>query len=120
MPAEVRTSRTAQVQGAYFLATGLWPLLDRRSFERVTGPKADFWLAQTVGALVGVVGGVLLLAEKRNRITRELELLGMGSAASLGLVDIVFSLRGRISKVYLLDAALEAALVAGWLRSDRA
>jgi hypothetical protein len=120
MPAEVRTSRTAQVQGAYFLATGIWPLLDRRGFERVTGPKADFWLAQTVGVLVGVVGGALLLAERRNRITPELELLAVGSAAGLGLVDVVFSLRGRISKVYLLDAALEAAFVAGWLRSDRA
>jgi hypothetical protein len=120
MPARPTKSRTAQLQGVYFLATGIWPLLDRRSFERVTGPKADFWLAQTVGVLVGVAGGVLLLAEKRNRLTRELELLAVGSAAGLGLVDVVFSLRGRISKVYLVDAAVEAALVAGWLRSDRA
>jgi hypothetical protein len=32
----------------------------------------------------------------------------------------VFALRRRISKVYLLDASVEAAFVAGWLRSDRA
>ena len=120
MAAKPTRSRVARAQGAYFLSTGIWPLLDRASFERVTGPKADFWLAQTVGVLVGVVGGVLLLSENRNRITRELELLAVGSAAGLGLVDVVFSLRGRISKVYLFDAALEAAFVAGWLRSDRA
>jgi hypothetical protein len=63
---------------------------------------------------------VLLLAERRDRITRELELLSAGSAAGLGLLELVFSLRGRISKMYLLDAAIEAIFVAAWLRSDRA
>jgi glucose uptake protein GlcU len=119
VPAQPTRSRTAQAQGAYFLATGIWPLFSRRTFERVTGPKVDFWLAQTVGVLVATVGGTLLLAERRGRITKELELLAAGSAAGLGLVDVVFALRGRISKIYLLDAAIEAALVAGWLRSDR-
>jgi hypothetical protein len=118
--ARTTSSRTAQAQSAYFLVTGVWPLLHRRSFERVTGPKVDFWLAQTVGVLVASIGGALLLAERRGRITRELELLAAGSAVGLGLVDLVFPLRGRISKVYLLDAAIEAIFVAGWLRSDRA
>jgi hypothetical protein len=90
--------------------------VSRRTFERVTGPKADFWLAQTVGVLVTGIGGVLLLGEKRGRLTPELELLGAASAAALGLVDLAFALRGRISKVYLADAAAEAALVAGWAR----
>jgi hypothetical protein len=120
MPAQLPRSRTAQAQGAYFLATGIWPLVSRRSFERVTGPKIDFWLAQTVGVLVATVGGTLLLAERRGRVTRELELLAAGSAAGLWLVDVVFALRGRISRIYLLDAAIEAAIVGSWLRSDRA
>jgi ABC-type cobalamin transport system permease subunit len=76
----------------------------------------DFWLAQTVGILVAGIGGVLLLGAARKRLTTELEALGVASAAGLGLVDLVFSLRGRISKVYLLDAAVEAALVVGWSR----
>lgn len=29
------------LQGAYYLATGVWPLVSRRSFERVTGPRTD-------------------------------------------------------------------------------
>jgi hypothetical protein len=120
MPEQRTGYATARAQSLYFLATGIWPLVSRRSFERVTGPKADFWLAQTVGVLVATIGGALLLADRRDRITRELELLAVGSAAGLGLVDALFSLRGRISKVYLLDAAIEAVFVAGWLRSDRA
>lgn len=111
-----RRSTVAVLQGGYFMATGLWPLVSRRTFERVTGPKADFWLAQTVGVLVTGIGGVLLLGERRARLTPELELLGAASAAALGLVDLVFALRGRISKVYLAHAAAEVALVAGWAR----
>jgi hypothetical protein len=109
----------ARVQGAYFLATGIWPLISRRSFEAVTGPKTDFWLAQTVGVLVAAIGGVLLLADCRKRVTPELRVLGVASAGGLGLVDTVFSLRGRISKVYLADALVECALVAGWAAERR-
>jgi ABC-type cobalamin transport system permease subunit len=107
----------ATVQGFYFLATGVWPLLSRETFERVTGPKTDFWLAQTVGVLVASIGGVLLLGAQRRRLDAELEVLGVASAAGLGLVDVVFALRGRIAKVYLLDAAIEGAIVAGWAHS---
>jgi hypothetical protein len=59
-----RVSRVAALQGGYFLATGIWPLLSRRTFERITGPKTDFWLAQTVGVLVGSIGGTLVLAHR--------------------------------------------------------
>lgn len=38
--------RLAAVHGGYFLLTGIWPLVHRRSFERVTGPKSDYWLVQ--------------------------------------------------------------------------
>jgi hypothetical protein len=31
----------ASLQGTYFLATGIWPLVSRRTFERVTGPKVQ-------------------------------------------------------------------------------
>jgi hypothetical protein len=110
-----RVSRVAALQGGYFLATGIWPLLSRRTFERITGPKTDFWLAQTVGVLVGSIGGTLVLAHKRGRLGPELKLVAVSSAGGLGLIDVYFALRGRIAKVYLLDAAIEAALVAGWL-----
>jgi len=31
----------AIAQGLYFLATGLWPLVDVGSFQAVTGPKTE-------------------------------------------------------------------------------
>ena len=110
-------ARIASLQGAYFLATGIWPLVSRRTFERVTGPKADFWLAQTVGVLVTNIGAVLLLGARHRRVGAPLEILGASSAAGLGAIDVIFSLRGRIAKTYLLDAAVEAVILAGWIRA---
>lgn len=42
----------------------------------------------------------------------------MTSAAGLALIDLVFVGRGRISPVYLLDAAAEAVLVVAWAVVD--
>jgi hypothetical protein len=105
----------ASLQGTYFLATGIWPLVSRRTFERVTGPKVDFWLAQTVGVLVASIGTSLLVGARRRKIDPELEILAVSSAAGLAAIDVIFSLRGRISRIYLLDAAGESAIVASWV-----
>ena len=113
--------RAIAVQSGYFIATGLWPLVADRSFQAVTGPKGSMWLAKVVGALVGVVGGVLSLAVFRRRTAEpEVIVLAAGSAAALGITDVVFVARAGIRRVYLVDAALEAAfaglVLAGRLR----
>jgi hypothetical protein len=108
--------RVASVQAAFYLGTGVWPLLHRRSFERVTGPKADFWLAQTVGLTVTAIGiGLAQAVSRRRGVPPELRTVAAASAAGLALVDVSFVSRGRISKIYLADAAAEVALLAGWL-----
>lgn len=111
--------RALAVQSGYFVVTGLWPLVDDRSFQAVTGPKGSMWLAKVVGALVGVVGGVLSLALFRKRTDEpEVIALAAGSAAALGITDVVFVARAGIRRVYLVDAAVEAAFVAAIL-ADR-
>ena len=105
---------TAYTQAAFYVSTGVWPILDMRTFQAVTGPKTDHWLVKTVGACVAVVGGVVGLAASRNRITPEIALLGAGTAAALTGIDLVYVAKGRISKIYLLDAAAETALIAMW------
>lgn len=108
------SSTVAVAQGAYYVATGVWPLLHMRSFLRVTGPKTDLWLVETVGGLVGAIGGALLAAGLRRRVTPEIKLLGMGSAAALAAVEGFYALRGRIPSIYLADAVVEVALGAVW------
>ncbi len=94
-----------------------------RTFERVTGPKVDRWLVQTVGVLVLVIGGALALGGARRRLTPELALLAAGSAAGLAAIDVVYVARRRIAPIYLLDALAEVllllGLVVGWLASFR-
>jgi hypothetical protein len=108
------TSFVAMAQGLFYLVTGIWPLVSRRSFEAVTGPKYDFWLVQTIGLLIAVIGGVLGAAGLRGRPSGEVAALGIGSAASLAGADIVFTGKGRIRRVYLLDALAEIGLILLW------
>lgn len=76
MLAETDVSRrTATLQAAYFLVSGLWPIVSRPTFEAVTGPKTDYWLVRTVGGLACVIGTTLGVASYRNRVSRELAVL---------------------------------------------
>jgi hypothetical protein len=104
----------AIIQGLYFFLTGVWPIVHMRSFLAVTGPKTDLWLVKTVGVVVGVIGIVLLVAAARGRVTPELALLAVGSAAGLAAVDVVYVTKRVIDKVYLLDALAEVVLIIGW------
>ena len=85
-------------QGVFYVATGLWPIVHIRSFEAVTGPKHDRWLAQTTGGLIAAVGAALIAGALEPR-SRALTLLGIASAASLGLADVYFAGKRRISPV---------------------
>lgn len=113
------TSRRALIaQGAYYVTTGVLPLLSRRLFERITGPKLEWWLVETVAGLVTTVGAGLLSAGVRGRETPELVSIAAGSAAALATIDVAYVARRRISPVYLGDAAVELALL-GWLLRSR-
>lgn len=109
------TAYVALIQGLYFFVTGLWPLVSIDTFQMVTGPKTDLWLVQTVGVLIAVIGAVLLVAFGRRHATAEVVLLALASAVALIGVDVVFVVRNVIDRIYLLDAAAEAALVAMWI-----
>jgi hypothetical protein len=101
-------------QGAYFLVTGLWPLVSLKSFYAVTGPKRDGWLVQTVGSMIACIGGTLLLGARRRTVPAEVRWLATSSGAALLAVDVVFVRRRRIPRIYLADAAAELGLLVGW------
>ena len=111
--------RLAMTQAAYYAATGVWPLLDIESFERVTGPKTDRWLVRTVGALVTVIGASLSLAARDDPARRETVVRAAGSALALGTIDAVYVAKRRISPMYLLDAVAQAALLVVWINNRK-
>ena len=104
----------ALVHGVYFFLTGVWPVVHMRSFLALTGPKVDLWLVKTVGVIVGVIGVVLLVASYTGRVTPEVVMLAVGSAAGLGAVDVVYVSKRVMPKIYLLDGLVEAVLILAW------
>ncbi len=70
--------------------------------------------------LTSVVGLVLAFSGFRQRPSTEATLLAVGSALGFAAVEISYTTRRRISKIYLLDAVLQLALVAAHLVTSRA
>lgn len=103
-----------RLQALYFVVTGIWPCLEIRSFQKISGPKTDLWLVKTVGVLVAVIGGVIGMAGMRRRITPEIAGLAIGSSTGLAAIDIFYGGRERISRIYLLDALVEVLFIVAW------
>ncbi len=102
-------------QGLFYVVTGFWPVIHIRSFEAVTGNKTDDWLVKAAGALIGVIGLVLLAGSRRTVPPPEQPLLAVGSAATLATVDVVYVKKRVIPPIYLADAAVEVALALAWV-----
>lgn len=116
------TRLVVAVQGIYYAATGIWPLLSMSSFEAVSGPKTDDWLVRTVAVLVLVIGLVLLSAAVYRNVGVPVRILAIGSAAGLAFIDFFYAMRGVIWPVYMLDGIGEVALIVLWaiaLTQDR-
>ncbi len=108
----------ALIQGLYFMLGGLWAVAGKRSFEVVTGPKVDYWLVRTVGGLLSVIGLVIASASIRHRITTEIRWLGFGTSSVLAAITVVYTAKGRIRPIYLLDAGVNLVFMARWLARD--
>ena len=99
-----------RVQGGYYVLSGLFPLISMAAFERVTGEKKDRWLVQMVGLLAASIGVSLLIGALEEEPDPAVLVLAATSALSFAGIDVVHTLRGRISPIYLGDAAAELTL----------
>jgi len=108
----------ARAHGVMNVVGGVWPLLHIGSFEAVFGPKTDRWLVKTVAGLLIVNGLAQLATSPSADGMRQARRLGVGTAAVLAAIDLVYVAAGRISKMYLLDAALEVAWIMAWFRAE--
>ena len=117
--AAIMERRTAlfRLWGAYYVVTGLWPLIHLASFERVTGPKTDDWLVHMVGLLAAVIGGTLLRASARP--TTETATLAVASALAFAAIDVWYAATGVISSIYIADAVVELLLIAAFFVTGR-
>ena len=105
-----------RAQGAYYVLTGFWAVVDRRRFEAITGRKTDYWLVRTVGLLAATIGSSLLAGSRTRRPSTETTVLAVAAGVSFTAVDLVYVARGRISPIYLGDAAVHGVLAGLALR----
>jgi hypothetical protein len=113
------TRRVLLTQGGYYVATGVLPFISRWLFETLTGPKREWWLVETVGGLVTVIGGALTSAALRGDPSPEVVGLALGSAITLAGIDVVYVANRRIAPTYLVDAGAELGLVAALVVAAR-
>jgi hypothetical protein len=99
-------------QAVYYVVTGIWPVIHLRSFEAVTGPKADDWLVHMVGLLAAVIGitlGAAVLSDQTRGTVAST--LAITSASAFAAIDLWYGLSGQISAIYLGDAAVQVGLI---------
>src|SRR5947209_20301881 len=98
------------IQAGYYIASGALPLVSRRTFEALTGPKRDWWLVQTVALLALSIGASIAAGLQHGEVSRETVTLSAASACAFAAIDTAYSFKGEISPVYLADAVAEMAL----------
>jgi hypothetical protein len=102
-------------QGAYYVATGIWPLAHLRSFLAVTGDKRERWLVQTFGLLTAAVGASLAA----NGSQRDVGRLGWSSALAIAIPELTLSVRGRLPWPYFADGLLQLGFAGAAFVAER-
>lgn len=89
-----RALTVARLHGFFNLAGGVWPMVHRRSFEAVLGPKIDRWLVYTVAGLMACIGVAQTGATADPASLRLARRIGIGSALTLGTIDVLYAPEG--------------------------
>jgi hypothetical protein len=103
------------IQAAYILVTALWPLVHLETFLIVTGYKTDLWLVKTVGALLIPIACCLFSFLVFETDKRPAFILGSLTAVAFATIDFYYALNHQISKIYLLDGAIEIVFLIAWI-----
>jgi hypothetical protein len=116
----MRSPRIAPLsQGIFYIASGLWPIVHFRSFEKAAGPRYDRRLMKALGGLTAVLGATLVAGSFERKSSTALRVLGIGSAIALAAADVVAIARKRLStKAAIADIVAEGGIVGGWLASN--
>jgi hypothetical protein len=102
-------------QSGYIFITGVWPLIDIKSFMEVTGYKTDIWLVKTVGALLLPVAFSLASHLFSRSDYKPALVLGSLTAVAFICIDFYYASVDVISDIYIADGMLELIFLIGWV-----
>jgi hypothetical protein len=103
------------LQASYFFITGIWPLVHIKSFMKATGFKHDIWLVKMVGLLTMAISISFVVDAYLKADSAAIIYLAILSAIAYFSIDFYYSAIGKISKIYLIDAAIQLLLIITWL-----
>lgn len=95
-----------RVQGAYYVASGLWPVLAVQHYMDATGQESHASVARTLGGVVAAFGLALACDVLPEKTARR---LSVASALLLGAGAAYFAARGKGVPVNVTDGALQVA-----------
>ena len=107
--------KLALAQGAYFIATGLWPLVHFSSFAIVTNTEGPAWAFRAIGLLIACIGLALLSAARVREFGAAICHLGALSAMALAWIDVELLRQGVIGSLNELDVPVQLAFALAWL-----
>jgi hypothetical protein len=99
-----------RLQGWYYLAGGLWPLVHFRSFEAVAGPKPDRFQTEVTSILFAAIGAALLLGARGSTLPPAVRALAVASALGTAYTDLKH--RRQVRVIFQPEAALELTFAA--------
>lgn len=113
----------ARAQGLFNLVCGAWPLLHLGSFEGLFGPRRakgeQDWLVRTVAGLLVSNGWNQLRTLSTPECLAQARRIGIGTAATLLVADVVYVPAGKVRRAHIVDAVVETGWLIAWRRSGR-
>ena len=103
------------IEAVYYFVTGMWGLIDIKSFMKVTGPKTDLWLVKTVALLLITASFSFAVALAANTFHWPVAVLAACYNASLAYIDFYYAEKKVISPVYIMDGIVELMFVLTWI-----
>jgi predicted outer membrane lipoprotein len=97
-------------QGAYYMLSGLWPLVHFSSFAQIVALRINPFQAQSFGALLIVIGASLLEASRRQPPGAFPTLLGVAVAAAIAVINLVWLPRLAVRSGLWIDVLIEVAI----------
>lgn len=101
--------RALLAQGAYYVVTGVWPLLHFSSYSRAVAIHTLPFQAHVFGAVMIVIGGYLIEAARHGPPEGAPTLLGIAVAAAIAVISLFWLTATPVLSVLWLDLVAETA-----------
>lgn len=110
-----RLQKVALAVGLYDLLVGLFPLMAMDLFINVTGLNHHLDVVRMIATAWALLGAALILFQRSRTIVPVLGVMSLIAGSCLALTEIGLVISGRVSPIFLVQAAMELTIGATWI-----